>query len=201
MDTQDEQGSGRPGRRWRIWVERVVMVGVLAFLFYRLGPQLRVLTGVGPNLGKAPDFTMVTLDGDTIHSADLLGDVVLVNFWAAWCGPCKLEMPSLQSAHEDLSADGLRVLGLATDVGSAGNVEAYLRERGIDFPVGSRDPRSTIGLRRNLCCSYHVYHRPSRNHTPQGNRLLHPACSVAIHFETPERRAQLSDHCGTVLQA
>ena len=127
-----------------VWVERLVLVGLFVFLAYRLGPQLGALTGVGPALGSAPDFSFVSLDGDTIRSLDLRGDVVVLNFWATWCVPCRLEMPSLQSLHEDRANDGVRVLGLATDVGSEKPIRDFLSERDISYSVG----RASSALRR-----------------------------------------------------
>jgi peroxiredoxin len=133
-------------RRWPalVWVERVFLVGVLVFAAHRLGPQVGALTGIGPELGRAPDFSLVSLDEDTIRSLDLRGEVVVLNFWATWCLPCRLEMPSLQSLHDDRAADGVRVLGLSTDVGSEGPVRDFLRERDITYPVG----RATTSHRR-----------------------------------------------------
>jgi len=133
--------------RWRtalLWTERLVLVGLLAFAAYRFGPQLGALTGIGPTLGTAPELAFVSLDGETLTSADLRGEVVVLNFWATWCLPCRLEMPSLQSLHEDRAAEGVRVLGLATDVGSEGPIRAFLTERDITYPVG----RATAEQRR-----------------------------------------------------
>ena len=118
------------------WVERLVLLGLLSVALYRLGPQLGALTGVGPDLGRIPDFTFVSMEGDTISSAELRGDVVVLNFWATWCLPCRMEMPSLQSLHEDRATDGVRVLGLATDVGLETGIRAFVDERDIEYPIG-----------------------------------------------------------------
>lgn len=130
-----------------MWAERLFTAAVLAFVLYRLGPQLGALTGIGPDLGRSPDYQFVALDGSEVRSADLRGQVVVLNFWATWCGPCKLEMPSLQSLHEDLGAEGVAVLGLSTDVGDAGVVREFLDERDIDYPVGraSNEHRRAFG--------------------------------------------------------
>jgi thiol-disulfide isomerase/thioredoxin len=112
------------------------MLGVLVFAAYRLGPQAGALLGVGPALGRAPAYDFVTLQGDTVRSEELSGQVVILNFWATWCGPCKLEMPSLQSLHEDRAGDGAVVLGLATDVGGEAGVRTFLLERDITYSVG-----------------------------------------------------------------
>ena len=137
--TPDEAEADAPRTRRQTflpWLERAFTVAVLVFVVYRLGPQLGALTGVGPDLGRSPAYAFTAFDGTEVHSDDLRGKVVVLNFWATWCGPCKLEMPSLQSLHEDRADDGVVVLGLSTDVGDPDPVEAFLRERGITYPVG-----------------------------------------------------------------
>jgi len=128
-----------PRPRWKtalVWLERVVTAGLLIFVAVRLGPQVGAWVGVAPDQGRAPDYTLVTLAGDTVRSSDLAGKVVVVNFWATWCPPCRLEMPSLQKLHERRSGDDVVVLGFATDVGGDEPVRAFLEERGITYPVG-----------------------------------------------------------------
>jgi cytochrome c biogenesis protein CcmG, thiol:disulfide interchange protein DsbE len=119
-----------------VWAERLVLAGLLVFAAYRFGPQLGALTGIGPTLGRSPDFSFVSLDGALVSSAELQGEVVVLNFWATWCLPCRLEMPSLQKLHEDFAEDGVRVVGLATDAGSEQPIREFLSERRISYPVG-----------------------------------------------------------------
>ena len=129
-----------------------MLLGLLVVVLFRLGPRLGALTGVGPDLGRSPDFAFVSLDGDTIHSADLQGQVVVLNFWATWCGPCRAEMPSLQSLHEDRATDGVAVLGLATDVGSERVIREFIDERDIEYPIGraSNAHRNAFGGIRGI---------------------------------------------------
>lgn len=119
-----------------MWGERILTAAVLVFVAYRLGPQLGALTGVGPDHGRTPAFAFTAFDGTEVRSDALRGQVVVLNFWATWCGPCKLEMPSLQSLHEDRADAGVVVLGLATDVGADDPIRAFLDERAITYPVG-----------------------------------------------------------------
>jgi thiol-disulfide isomerase/thioredoxin len=110
----------------------------------RLAPQIGALVGFSPGGERHPSWSLVTLDGDTVTSAGLRGSVVVVNFWATWCVPCRVEMPSLQKLHERHAGEDVRVLGFSVDVGSAQTVRGYLNERGITFPVG----RATDAQRR-----------------------------------------------------
>lgn len=129
--------SPRPA--WKsalVWLERAVTVGLLVFVAVRLGPQLGAWVGVAPGQGEAPDYVLRTLAGATVDSRDLAGKVVVVNFWATWCPPCRLEMPTLQKLHERRSGDDVVVLGFATDVGGDEPIRSFLAERGITYPVG-----------------------------------------------------------------
>ncbi len=69
-----------------------------------------------PKVGKpAPDFTVTTFGGRTVKLADLKGDVIILNFWATWCGPCRRELPFLEAAFRAYSKNGLQVLAVATE--------------------------------------------------------------------------------------
>ena len=84
--------------------------------------------------GLAPDFTLRTLDGPNLRLQEQRGRVVLVNFWATWCGPCRQEMPHLNRLYEKYRASGFVLLGVNVDddQGKAAGVAAKL---GLKFPV------------------------------------------------------------------
>jgi len=132
-------GPDPPPSAWKralVWVERIVTAGLLLFIAVRLGPQIGALTGISISPEPAPAYAFVSLEGDTILSNELAGNVVVLNFWATWCGPCKLEMPSLQKLHERRAGDDVVVLGLSTDVGGEDGIRTFLEERSITYPVG-----------------------------------------------------------------
>lgn len=81
---------------------------------------------------QAPDFTLTALNGMAWNLARMRGSVVLVNFWATWCEPCRQELPQLQQLYERHSNDGLVVLGISDE--EPGKAQQYLEERGIGYP-------------------------------------------------------------------
>lgn len=64
---------------------------------------------------QAPNFTVTTFGGRTVKLADLKGDVIILNFWATWCAPCRRELPLLEQYFETYSAYGFQVLAVATE--------------------------------------------------------------------------------------
>jgi cytochrome c-type biogenesis protein CcmF len=83
----------------------------------------------------APDFTLDLLDGSTLTLSDLRGQVVVVNFWATWCPPCKTEMPDLQAVWEEYQAEGVVLVGVAFDDEAAAVRESADRY-GVTYALG-----------------------------------------------------------------
>lgn len=86
----------------------------------------------------APDFRAVTLDAQPVARtiADYRGQVVLLNLWATWCGPCEWEMPSIQALHNDFAAAGLKVVAVAVDdPGFEQRVRDFVARKGLTFEI------------------------------------------------------------------
>ena len=88
-----------------------------------------------PTSGRAPDFTFTTFDGQTIRLSDLRGQVVVLNFWASWCGPCREEAPALEAVWRDYQDRSVTVLGVAFADLDPDSV-AFLQEFGVTYPNG-----------------------------------------------------------------
>lgn len=111
-------------------------VGLVGMLGYRMWPQASAAFGLGSGGSLAPDVQVETLEGERFSLSDLRGQVVLVNFWATWCPPCRAEMPGFQDVYENRKMDGFVIVGLSTDRGPRGTVQSFLQKRGITYPVG-----------------------------------------------------------------
>ena len=84
--------------------------------------------------GLAPDFTLRTLDGPNLRLQEQRGRVVLVNFWATWCGPCRQEMPHLSKLYDKYRASGFVLLGVNVDDDTKNAVDLAAK-LGLKFPV------------------------------------------------------------------
>lgn len=111
--------------------------GLFLFLMVALvacgGTQGATLRGVNEG-NQTRDFTLEALDGTQVSLSDFQGDVVLINFWATWCAPCRAEVPDLQSAYEARRGEGFVVLGVNVEESRAA-VEPFVSEFGMTYPV------------------------------------------------------------------
>ena len=82
----------------------------------------------------APDFTLEALTGGNLRLQEHRGDVVLINFWASWCGPCRQEMPILDRLHQRYSDAGFAVLGVNVE-GKRKPAEKIAKKSKVTFPV------------------------------------------------------------------
>jgi peroxiredoxin len=94
---------------------------------------------------SAPDFGGRLLDGAEFASADLDGDVAVLNFWGSWCAPCRVETPEFQEVYADVRDDGVQFLGLNVKEPSEQLALAFVERFGIEFP-SLYDPRGEVAL-------------------------------------------------------
>jgi peroxiredoxin len=129
-------GESGPVRKAVRVAEALLWIVVAGLFVWRISPQVRAAVGWGGSGGTAaPPVTFVMLEGGTQTMADLRGQVVLVNFWATWCPPCRAEMPGFQDVYEAKRSQGFTVLGVSMDDLPRDRIVTWLRERDITYPV------------------------------------------------------------------
>jgi peroxiredoxin len=84
---------------------------------------------------KAPAFTARNLKGQRVQLADHKGKVVILNLWATWCGPCRVEMPGMENLYRRYRSQGLEILAVSLDKGSSDKVQKFADEYRLSFPV------------------------------------------------------------------
>lgn len=111
------------------------MKRILTSCFTLVGAALLSAAALAADLNKpAPDFTLKAMDGSNVKLSELKGKVVMLNFWASWCGPCRQEMPYLEDIYKKYAPAGFVLLGINVDEDSA-DAKEFLAEVPVSFPV------------------------------------------------------------------
>ena len=84
---------------------------------------------------QAPDFELVSLDGRKVKLSDFRGKAVVLNFWATWCAPCKVEMPWFVDLQKQYAHEGLVIVGVALDDSDPQKIAQFASEMGVNYPV------------------------------------------------------------------
>src|SRR4051794_29858278 len=102
------------------------------------------LTSARTDVGDPmPPYTAAYLDGKPLNLASEKGNVVFLNVWATWCGPCRFETPELQALQNQYAANGFKVIGVSVDEGEAEAVKTFVTEQKITYPIAV-DPEGRI---------------------------------------------------------
>jgi cytochrome c biogenesis protein CcmG/thiol:disulfide interchange protein DsbE len=121
--------------RRQLMVVAAILLGLVlgAAALVRFGPEIQAVE-VG---AKAPDFRVYDLaGGDTVSLRQRYRNTVtLVNIWATWCQPCRVEMPAMQRLYDSLSPKGFKIAAVSIDEGNPENVRKFVKELGLSFDI------------------------------------------------------------------
>lgn len=111
------------------------------------GSPARAVANQGrPSIGSpAPDFRLMDIDGKSVSLSDYQGKVVLLNFWATWCGPCRIEMPAMEALYRSMQPKGLEILAVSVDQQGTAVTRPFQEAMGLSFPI-LHDQDYQVGL-------------------------------------------------------
>jgi peroxiredoxin len=118
-----------------------VVAAAVALMLFAGVRMSRTRTGIaktktaGLNGTLAPDFQLKGLDGQQVRLSDFRGKAVLLNFWATWCAPCKIEMPWFVDLQKQYASQGLQVIGVAMDDSGEAAIAKFAKEMAVNYPV------------------------------------------------------------------
>lgn len=131
--SESTQVSSPWGTVWhyvrRYWHWPVLLV-VGVYVYQQYMPSIDLSTVEG----RAPRVVAQTLDGDSFRLREHRGEVVVVNVWATWCPPCRVEMPGFVDLQRELGDEGVQFVGIAVDRAGAEAVRPFVENHGVNFP-------------------------------------------------------------------
>ena len=122
---------------------RLIIIGIFGFIGYLFLfsqdtlitlTQREALEKVLGDINKAPDFTLMDLNDKVYKLRDLENKVVLINFWATWCGPCRMEIPEFNELHKNYHEKGLEILGISVS-DSKKQLKNFTKSFAVDYPM------------------------------------------------------------------
>jgi peroxiredoxin len=113
----------------------IVMLVTIGFRALQNSSDRSAGADAGPQMKIAPDFSLKSVGGRSLRLSDYRGKIVLVNFWATWCAPCRVEMPSLVALYEKYHGQGVEIIGVSMDDGGQERVAKFAGEMKINYPI------------------------------------------------------------------
>lgn len=112
-----------------------------AFAMLATAAGLQTVANKSNATKAAPDWQLKDLDGKSVKLSDFKGKVVILNFWATWCPPCRREIPSFVSLQKEYGDKGLVIIGVSLDEKGPAAVKPFISKMGINYPVVMGDPK------------------------------------------------------------
>jgi len=119
-------------------VSLVLPVGALMIRHQKLTPAIAAPMRISAATAMAPEFSLTGLNGEQVRLSAFRGKVVLIDYWATWCAPCKIEVPKLVGLQKKYGSQGLQVIGISMDDGPE-PVRDFARDFAINYPVALGD--------------------------------------------------------------
>jgi peroxiredoxin len=139
-ETPDQPPAPPPGGNRNAIVLAVVILVVTGmllagkYLAHNSMPSPEGNSGITKG-ASAPDFELKDLDGKPVRLSSLKGKAVVLNFWATWCGPCKIEMPWFVELQNEYGPQGFQIVGVAMDDSSKEDIAKFAKDMGVNYPV------------------------------------------------------------------
>lgn len=140
-------GYGRLGRFSPLMLGLLLLVVIGSIWWVQRDSVPSGMAGTLTNQ-PAPDVTLTLLDGTPLRLADLRGKVIVLNFWASWCAPCRQEMPELQSFWNEIKQSGEQtaIVGVGVRTDHDSDARALVAQGGFDYPIGRDTDTDAPGL-------------------------------------------------------
>lgn len=154
-------------------------------------PHIVAVQGRPTTGSPAPDFRLMDLHGKAVSLSDYRGKVVLLNFWATWCGPCKIEMPGMEALYRSMHSKGLEILAVSVDQQGEAVTRPFQEALGLSFPIlhdldyqvgltyGARTLPMTFAIDRQGVIRQLVYGARDWN-SPEARRRIAEVLQVSI---------------------
>ncbi len=107
----------------------VIAIGFLSYLYFSSEGS-----SASSDISEIPTFEIETITGQKLNSEDLKGKVILINFWATWCPPCREEMPYFENIYKKYKDKGFTIIAISVDVNES-FVKDFIKDYGVSFPV------------------------------------------------------------------
>jgi peroxiredoxin len=114
--------------RWLLWSSALLLAVMLG------GTSLPAVES-SEAIKPAPSWELKDVDGKTIRSSDIKGKIVILDFWATWCAPCRAEIPGFIDLQKQYGKDGVAVIGVSLDEGEPSAVKKFAEKLGVNYPI------------------------------------------------------------------